>query len=57
MRIGRMLGGFLQAMAEAKLARAIDTDGALLMQARLRAESTDRQATMAAEERTLKLAA
>lgn len=57
MRFGRMLEGFLQGMAEAKLARAIDTDDVLLVRARLRADTTDRQATLAAEERTLKLAA
>ena len=57
MTFGRMLEGFLQGMAEAKLARAIDTDDVLLLRARLRADTTDRQATLAAVERTLKLAA
>ncbi|HEX4744600.1 MAG TPA: hypothetical protein VFW12_08015 [Candidatus Limnocylindria bacterium] len=57
MRFGRMLEAFLVGMAEAKLARAIDTDDVLLVRARSRAEDRDRQATLATEERTLKLAA
>lgn len=56
MRIGRMLEGFVRGMAEAKLARAIDTDDVLLLRARLHT-ADDRQATLAAEELTLKLAA
>ena len=56
MRIGRMLEGFLEGMAEAKLARAIDTDDVLLVRSRLHI-ADDRRATLAVEERTLKLAA
>ena len=57
MRFTETLGAFFQQVAQAKLARAIDTDDALLVRARVRAETQVRQATMAAEERTLKLAA
>jgi hypothetical protein len=57
MRLTATLGAFFQQMAQAKVARAIDTDDVLLVQTRARATAQDRQATMAAEERTLKLAA
>ena len=57
MRLTGTLGAFFQQVAEAKLARAIDTDDALLMRARVRAKAQDRQTTTTAEERTLKLAA
>ena len=57
MQFTATLGAFFQQMAQAKIARAIDTDDVLLVQARVRAEAQDRQTTTTVEERTLKLAA